>query len=88
MADYARLVYDAGANIIGGCCGTTPEHIAVMRDALDNHQRAAPADMQILENVLGPVTTGAKAQLGGDLSVSGGSLSGGARERRPRRSRK
>jgi 5-methyltetrahydrofolate--homocysteine methyltransferase len=88
MADYARLVYDAGANIIGGCCGTTPEHIAVMRDALDNHQRAAPADMQTLENVLGPVTTGAKAQLSGDLSVSGGSLSGGARERRTRRSRK
>jgi methionine synthase I (cobalamin-dependent)/5,10-methylenetetrahydrofolate reductase len=26
---------DAGATIIGGCCGTTPEHIAAMRAALD-----------------------------------------------------
>jgi 5-methyltetrahydrofolate--homocysteine methyltransferase len=27
MADYIRILIDAGANIIGGCCGTTPEHI-------------------------------------------------------------
>ena len=26
---------DAGARIIGGCCGTTPEHVAAMRTALD-----------------------------------------------------
>jgi homocysteine S-methyltransferase len=26
---------DAGARIIGGCCGTTPDHIAAMRAALD-----------------------------------------------------
>ncbi|MGD8398806.1 MAG: homocysteine S-methyltransferase family protein [Anaerolineae bacterium] len=35
MADVARQLRDAGAQIIGGCCGTTPEHIAAMRDALD-----------------------------------------------------
>ncbi len=29
-------VLDAGARIIGGCCGTTPEHIAAMRTALDS----------------------------------------------------
>ncbi len=28
MAEYARLSLDAGARIIGGCCGTTPEHLA------------------------------------------------------------
>ena len=33
MADYARLAFDAGARIIGGCCGTTPAHIAAMRAA-------------------------------------------------------
>ena len=37
MADYARLARDAGARIIGGCCGTSPEHLAAMRDALDRH---------------------------------------------------
>ncbi len=27
MASFIRPLIDAGANIIGGCCGTTPEHI-------------------------------------------------------------
>src|SRR5258706_12761171 len=33
----------AGARIIGGCCGTTPEHIAAMRSALDALDAAAVA---------------------------------------------
>lgn len=28
FADYGRMLIDAGAGLIGGCCGTTPEHIA------------------------------------------------------------
>jgi 5-methyltetrahydrofolate--homocysteine methyltransferase len=39
MANYARLALDAGARIIGGCCGTTPEHVRAMRQALDTHTR-------------------------------------------------
>ncbi|MEO8530121.1 MAG: betaine--homocysteine S-methyltransferase [Deltaproteobacteria bacterium] len=35
MADYAVLARDAGARIIGGCCGTTPEHLRAMREALE-----------------------------------------------------
>ena len=31
LAGYAKRFREAGANIIGGCCGTTPEHIAAMR---------------------------------------------------------
>jgi methionine synthase / methylenetetrahydrofolate reductase(NADPH) len=27
MASYARRIVEAGARIVGGCCGTTPEHI-------------------------------------------------------------
>src|SRR5438445_2272142 len=34
FADYARRFADAGVAIIGGCCGTTPAHIAAMRVAL------------------------------------------------------
>ena len=34
MAAQTRAIVDAGANIIGGCCGTTPEHIAAMKAAL------------------------------------------------------
>lgn len=34
MQEYARKFVEAGANLIGGCCGTTPEHIRAMRDAV------------------------------------------------------
>jgi 5-methyltetrahydrofolate--homocysteine methyltransferase len=34
MAQDAALLVDAGAAIIGGCCGTTPAHIAALRTAL------------------------------------------------------
>ncbi|MDB5666817.1 betaine--homocysteine S-methyltransferase [Cypionkella sp.] len=36
MGAYAVLARDAGARIIGGCCGTMPEHLAAMRKALEN----------------------------------------------------
>ncbi len=40
----------AGARIVGGCCGTTPEHIAAMRAALDVAEAAtssaAPASLE------------------------------------------
>lgn len=36
MADYAVLARDCGARVIGGCCGTTSEHLRLMRAALDN----------------------------------------------------
>lgn len=34
MADHTRRLAAAGVRIIGGCCGTTPDHIAAMREAL------------------------------------------------------
>lgn len=36
FADYANTLIHIGATIIGGCCGTSPEHIQAMRGALDN----------------------------------------------------
>ncbi len=30
MATYAKRMVEAGARIVGGCCGTTPEHIKAM----------------------------------------------------------
>ena len=35
FADCATTFVNIGATVIGGCCGTTPEHIAAMRGALD-----------------------------------------------------
>ncbi|HYT33435.1 MAG TPA: bifunctional homocysteine S-methyltransferase/methylenetetrahydrofolate reductase [Ktedonobacteraceae bacterium] len=37
FADYALRFARAGVQLIGGCCGTTPRHIAAMRKALDDH---------------------------------------------------
>lgn len=36
MAGSIKDIVDAGANIIGGCCGTTPEHIRKMKEVLKN----------------------------------------------------
>ena len=35
FGDYALSFREAGACIVGGCCGTTPQHIAAMRKVLD-----------------------------------------------------
>jgi 5-methyltetrahydrofolate--homocysteine methyltransferase len=44
MAEYAVMARDAGATIIGGCCGTTPDHLRRMRAALEDRPRGpAPA---------------------------------------------
>ena len=34
MASYARKFVSAGVRLVGGCCGTTPDHIRVMKSAL------------------------------------------------------
>ena len=36
FSEYALALCDAGAMLIGGCCGTTPSHIAAMHTALEN----------------------------------------------------
>ncbi len=35
FGEYALAFCEAGASLVGGCCGTTPQHIAAMRLALD-----------------------------------------------------
>jgi len=38
MAGQVKLWVEAGAGIIGGCCGTTPDHIAAIRRAVDSYR--------------------------------------------------
>ncbi len=87
MAEYVGLAIDAGAKIIGGCCGTSPEHIAAMRTAVDSHIADVSPSLEKIESILGEVTAGAKAQLAGDQSVEGGAVSGGRRSASRRRRR-
>ncbi len=42
FGDYALAFVEAGARLVGGCCGTTPEHITHMRAALDDPTRQVP----------------------------------------------
>jgi len=36
MAERVGELVAAGADIVGGCCGTTPDHIAAIRKAIDS----------------------------------------------------
>lgn len=87
MAKYARMARDAGARIIGGCCGNTPEHIKAMHDALKGYTPGGRPEVDAVINTLGDISNGARAQLAGDLSVAGGSASGRG-ERKTRRGRR
>ena len=73
MARYASLAVDAGAQIVGGCCGTTPSHLAAMRAALDDH---TPGERPTVDQIVGAV---------GPLTNSAPTANSG--ERRTRRSR-
>ncbi len=88
MAVYARMARDAGARIIGGCCGTSPRHLRAMRDALD--AQAATGTSPGLDEIvtaLGDVSTGARAQWGGAQDRLAGAAAGAVLSRgRGRRS--
>ncbi|MFO7804163.1 MAG: betaine--homocysteine S-methyltransferase [Paracoccaceae bacterium] len=76
MADYAALARDCGAKIIGGCCGTTPEHLVAMREALETRAKGQT-----------PTLPQITAALGGFSSESDGT-DGGGPQRAARRGRR
>jgi len=76
MAQYACLSLDSGARIIGGCCGTTPEHVRIMRRALESHVRGPKPDLATIESRLGAISNGATAQLRGEFSREAGAAAG------------
>ena len=53
MAEYAVLARDAGATIIGGCCGTMPEHLSKMREALETRERGERPTLEQITGALG-----------------------------------
>jgi 5-methyltetrahydrofolate--homocysteine methyltransferase len=85
MAQYACMAVDAGARIIGGCCGTSPSHVKAMRTALQAHEKRKAPTAQDLTAVLGEISTGARAQLDGKMTRADGSASGNAPKKRRRR---
>ena len=77
MAEYAVMARDCGARIIGGCCGTMPDHLRQMRAALDERPRG---DAPTLEQIV--------AVLGDFTSASDGTGEGETPERRARGGRR
>ena len=62
MADYARLAVDAGARIMGGCCGTSPVHLAAMRAAIDDYRRGERPDTCRVVAEIGPLAAPPREQ--------------------------
>ena len=80
MSKYVKIAMDSGAKIIGGCCGTTFNHIKAMRKAMDNHKVASLPTLNQIESRIGPLSKGSKAILKDDDSIP-------TRQRRSRRNR-
>jgi 5-methyltetrahydrofolate--homocysteine methyltransferase len=76
MARYAVLARDAGAKIIGGCCGTQPDHLRQMRAALEDTPRGDAPALEVIAAELGGFSSG---------SDGTGDDAGPTRERRGRR---
>jgi 5,10-methylenetetrahydrofolate reductase len=75
MAQYARRMLWAGVRIIGGCCGTTPDHIKLIRSETRSLQ---PATQKLAVTVdapearaaaLAPVPVAEKSKLGAKLAA-------------------
>jgi len=68
MANFARKAIAAGAQFVGGCCGTTPNHIRAMRSAMraiDAQARATVAgSAPALSTETPPIPLGARSLIG------------------------
>jgi len=75
MAQYARRFLQAGVRLIGGCCGTTPQHIKEIRSEVRSLQPAAQRLRVTVETpeaarqAMEPVPMTAKSQLGAKLAA-------------------
>ncbi|MEM7211676.1 MAG: betaine--homocysteine S-methyltransferase [Pseudomonadota bacterium] len=53
MARYAKLARGLGARLIGGCCGTKPEHLVAMRAAMEGFVPDARPDLETICSEIG-----------------------------------
>ena len=70
MAAHAVRQRDAGVQIIGACCGSTPEHLAMMRKVLDGDLPVPEVDFEVavVRQVAKPrARTGRRSRTADDL---------------------
>ncbi len=53
MGQYAIMARNCGASIIGGCCGTMPAHLKLMREALDTTPKGTAPALEEITAALG-----------------------------------
>ena len=72
MASYARRFIQAGARLVGGCCGTTPEHIKAIKTAVRSlSPQRARASVEVMArpgHTLPPVPVASRSRLAGKLA--------------------
>ena len=72
MAQYARRMIEAGARFVGGCCGTTPEHIKLIHDHVASLQpRTSHVTVEESvsdDNAAEPVSLAERSRLGSKLA--------------------
>jgi 5-methyltetrahydrofolate--homocysteine methyltransferase len=83
MAKYVHKALDAGARIIGGCCGTSPVHLAAMRSALDAHKASRRPTLDEVIEEIGPLVSPPNREADAARAEGG---EGGGRRRGRRRS--
>lgn len=75
FSKYTRRLMDSGVRFVGGCCGTTPEHVARMADVVRMRAPRAwtPAAAAPVERgeAQEPVTLGERSALGRTLADGG-----------------
>jgi 5-methyltetrahydrofolate--homocysteine methyltransferase len=80
MSEYVQIAINSGAKIIGGCCGTSFDHVRAMRKAMDEHVVSPPPTLEEIEARVGAMSEGSKSIFQGDDSKP-------KKQRRSRRSR-
>lgn len=56
MASYARRFLAHRVRLVGGCCGTTPEHIARIKSSIDGTTVVRPPEHAVATHTVAPVT--------------------------------
>ena len=80
MSEYVQIAMNSGARIIGGCCGTSFDHVRAMRKSMDRHVVSKAPTLQEIEQKVGTMSEGSKSIFQGDDSKP-------TRQRRSRRLR-
>ena len=74
MAEYARRMVEAGARFVGGCCGTTPEHIKAIR----SYVRSVTPGQHVTARAAAKAATGVQPVPLAERSALGAKLAAGS----------